>query len=535
MNSDINAIKDDIVSGKTTIGIEVGSTRIKSILIDENYEPIAYGSHEWENKNINHIWTYDLDDIWKGVQDSYRKLAQNVQEQYGVALTNVGAIGFSAMMHGYMAFDRNDELLTPFRTWRNTITAEASAKLSELFHYPIPQRWSIAHLYQAILKQEEHIADIDFITTLAGYIHWQLTGNKILGVGDASGMFPIDPTTKDFNQAMIDQFDETIAQLNLPWKLRDILPKVLTAGESGGSLTKDGALLLDPTGKLQAGIPLCPPEGDAGTGMVGTNSVAPRTGNVSTGTSVFAMIVLENDLSNVYSEIDMVTTPEGRPVAMVHANNCTTDYDAWLNLFSEAVSALGFTVDKDQLYGTLLGMALEGDADCGGLLSYGYISGEHITGFEEGRPMFVRSATDKFNLANFMRVHLYSALGALRIGMNILLDKESVKLDEILGHGGFFKTKNVGQRIMASALNVPVSLMDTAAEGGAWGIAVIAAYMIQKEKDESLESFLKQKVFYGKEVNTYIPNLKEAAGFDRFMERYEKGLTVQRAAVDYLK
>ncbi|HEX2947449.1 MAG TPA: FGGY-family carbohydrate kinase [Clostridia bacterium] len=527
--------KNAIVNGKTTVGIELGSTRIKTVLIGEDNAPIASGSHDWENSYVNNIWTYSLEDIWKGVQDSYRKMTEDVRQKYGVSVKTTGGIGFSAMMHGYMVFDKNGELLTPFRTWRNNITGQASEALTELFGYPIPQRWSIAHLYQAILNGEKHINDIAHITTLAGYIHWKLTGKKVLGVGEASGVFPIDLNTGNFYTRMIDQFNEKIASKKLSWRLEEILPEVLTAGEQAGKLTQEGAKLLDTTGELQSGIPLCPPEGDAGTGMVATNSVAARTGNVSAGTSVFAMIVLEKELSRVYPEIDLVTTPTGKLVAMVHSNNCTSDYDAWIGLFAEAVKAFGMDISKPKLYDTLLDMALKGDPDCGGLLSYGYISGEHITHFEEGRPMFVRSSNSKFNLANFMRVNLFTALGALKTGLDILLKKESVKVDEILGHGGFFKSREVGQKIMAAAVNVPVTVMDTAGEGGAWGIALLASYMVNRTGNETLEAYLERKVFSGMQRSSVSPDPKDAAGFDEFLKRYTKGLAIERAAVDNLK
>lgn len=527
-------IKNAIQSGKTVLGIELGSTRIKAVLIGEDHAPIASGSHDWENSYVNNIWTYSIEDIWKGIQDSYQRMANDVKQQYGITLQTVGAIGFSGMMHGYMTFDKDGELLMPFRTWRNNITEQSSKALTELFNYQIPQRWSIAHLYQAILNQEEHIADISFQTTLAGYIHWKLTGQQVLGVGEASGVFPIDLNTKNYNQTMINQFNELIASSNLPWKLENILPKVLVAGENAGVLTEEGAKLLDVTGELKAGIPLCPPEGDAGTGMVATNSVAKRTGNVSAGTSVFAMVVLEKKLSKVYSEIDLVTTPAGNLVAMAHSNNCSSDLNAWVGLFDEFSKAMGIDVNMNKLYGTLYNLALQGDSDCGGLLAYGYLSGEHITHFEEGRPLFVRSSDSNFNLANFVRVHLFTALGALKIGMDILLKQEEVKLDEILGHGGLFKTKDVGQSIMAAALNVPVSVMETAGEGGAWGIALLAAYMMNKADNETLEEYLSQKVFAEKASMAMSPDPRDVEGFERFMKRYTEGLAIERAAIESL-
>ena len=435
--------KAAIIANKTALGIEFGSTRIKAVLVDDKNQPIASGAHEWENRYENGVWTYSLDDIWTGLTDCYGRLAEDVKEKYDTVITSLAAIGFSGMMHGYMAFDKDGELLVPFRTWRNTITGEAAAALTKEFSFNIPQRWSIAHLYQAILNGEEHVGNISYFTTLAGYIHWKLTGEKVLGVGEASGMFPIDAKTRDYNQTMIDKFDALVAPKGYPWKLREILPKVLAAGEAAGTLSAEGAKLLDKSGNLSAGIPLCPPEGDAGTGMAATNSVAVRTGNVSAGTSVFAMAVLEKDLTKPYEEIDLVTTPAGDLVAMVHCNNCTSDLNAWVNLFREFAESMGMTADMNQIFGTLYNKALEGDSDCGGLLAYNYFSGEHITGFNEGRPLFVRKPDSKFNLANFMRVHLYTSLGALKTGMNILLKKEHVALDRMMGHAGLFKPRGV--------------------------------------------------------------------------------------------
>lgn len=534
MGLDKSMVKNAIENGKTALGIEFGSTRIKAVLIDENHEVLAIGNHDWENQLVNNIWTYSLDAIWKGLQDCYQDMAKSVRTQYDVEIKTLGAIGFSAMMHGYMAFDKAGELLVPFRTWRNTITQEASEKLTSLFNYHIPQRWSIAHLYQAILNGEEHVGNVDFFTTLAGYIHWQLSGEKVLGVGEASGMFPIDIETKDFNKKMIAQFDELVADKNYSWKLADIMPKVLISGEQAGTLTDVGAKLLDVTGTLQAGIPICPPEGDAGTGMVATNSVAQRTGNISAGTSVFAMAVLEKDLSKSYDELDLVTTPDGSLVAMVHCNNCTSDLNAWVNIFKEFQESMGQKVDMNELYGTLYRKALEGDADCGGLLAYGYFSGEHVTGFSEGRPLFVRTPDSKFNLANFMRVNLFTALGAIKIGMDILFKQENVTLDELLGHGGLFKTEGVGQKVVAAAVNVPVSVMKTAGEGGAWGIAVLANYMMKKGADESLSDYLNTKVFAGEQSVRIEPDAKDVAGFETFIERYKNGLAIERAAVENL-
>ena len=524
--------KEMVLNGRTALGIELGSTRIKAVLIGEDHSPIASGDYEWENQYENNIWTYSLDMVWKGLQESYRRLAEDVEKQYGVALETVGSIGFSAMMHGYMAFDKEGELLVPFRTWRNTMTGEAAEELTGIFRYNIPQRWSVAHLRQAILNKEEHVKDIDFLTTLSGYVHWKLTGEKVLGVGDASGMFPIDTDTKDFYDRMIEQFDELVAGENYPWKLRAILPKVLVAGEEAGKLTEEGAKLLDVSGKLKAGIPVCPPEGDAGTGMAATNSVAVRTGNVSAGTSVFAMIVLEKELSKVYPEIDLVTTPDGSLVAMVHCNNCTSDLNAWVNIFKEFMVTMGMEADMNKLFGALYNKALEGDKDCGGLMSYCYFSGEPVTGFEEGRPLFVRDIDCKFTLANFMRTHLYSSLAALKIGLDILFKEEKVQADEIFGHGGLFKTKGVGQGILAAAMDAPVSVMETAGEGGAWGIAVLAAYMKNKAEGETLSHYLNETVFAGNKGSKMEPAPEDAAGFDAFIKQYKAGFPIEKAAVE---
>jgi sugar (pentulose or hexulose) kinase len=532
---DQNDTQKVIESGKTTFGIEFGSTRIKAVLIGEDHAPIASGSYEWDNRYENGIWTYHLEDIWTGLQECFRELSSEILKTFKIRLKTVGAIGFSAMMHGYMVFNKDGNLLVPFRTWRNTITGQAAGKLTDLFQFNIPQRWSIAHLYQAMLNHESHVRDIAFQTTLAGYVHWKLTGQKVLGVGEASGMFPIDSKTNDYNEFMLAKFNELIKMENVPWKLQEILPKVLMAGDFAGVLTEEGARLLDPSGQLQVGIPLCPPEGDAGTGMVATNSVAERTGNVSAGTSVFAMVVLEKALSNVYPEIDMVTTPTGKPVAMVHSNNCTSDLNGWVELFQEFARALSVEISQPELFELLYHKGLTGDADCGGLLAYNYFSGEHITHLEEGRPLFVRTPESRFTLANFMRVHLFSALGALKIGMDILFKKEHVKIDQILGHGGFFKTKEVGQKIMAAAMNVPVSVMETAAEGGAWGIALLASYMLNKAPDESLEAFLNNKVFARESATTMEPDQADVEGFTAFMERYKHGLVIERAAVDGLR
>ena len=522
--------KTAILEQKTALGIEFGSTRIKAVLIGADNAPIASGDHEWENRYDNGVWTYTLEDIWTGLQDAYTKMAADVKEKYDITLTRVGAIGFSAMMHGYMAFDKAGNLLVPFRTWRNNITEEASEKLTDLFGFHIPQRWTIAHLYQAILNGEPHVADIDYVTTLAGYIQWKMTGERVVGVGEASGIFPIDSETNTYFADMIAKFDEAVADKAYSWKALDVLPHVLNAGDNAGVLTKEGAALLDMSGNLEAGIPLCPPEGDAGTGMAATNSVRVRTGNVSAGTSVFAMIVLEKNLSKVYPEIDMVTTPSGHPVAMVHCQNCTSDLNAWVNLFREFAQTFGMEISTNDLFGKLYNKALEGDADCGGLLAYNYFSGEHVTGFNEGRPVFARTPDAKFNLANFMRVNLFTSLGALKVGLDILMKEEHVQVDQILGHGGLFKTKGVGQKVLADAINTPVVVMETAGEGGPWGMAILAEYMVKRAKGEKLEDYLKNKVFGSNAGSRIDPDPEGVAGYEAFMETYKKGLDVERRA-----
>lgn len=526
-------IKQAIIRGETSLGIEFGSTRIKVVLIDFNFKTIGSSSYEWENQLIDGYWTYDLNEVIYGLQEGYRQLKQEVESNYGVTLQKIGSIGCSAMMQGYIALDQAGELLVPFRTWRNATTGTAASVLTEIFQFKIPQRWSIAHLYQAILNDEEHVANIDYITTLSGYIHWLLTGSKSLGLGDASGMFPIDISAQQYNEDMIKLFTKLIADKGYRWSLENIFPKVYAAGEYAGYLTEAGARLLDPSGNLQAGVPLCPPEGDAGTGMVATNSVKQRTGNISVGTSIFAMFVLEEDLSTMYPEIDIVTTPDGSPVGMVLANNCSSDINAWMGLFREFYEAMGLKPDMNQLFSVLFNKALEADADGGGLLSYGYYSGENLTGLAKGRPLFVRSPESRFNLANFMRVHLFAAFAALRLGMDILTQKENVKIDRILAHGGLFKTPLVAQKICAAALNVPVSVMSTAGEGGAWGMAILASYMMSKEQHETLADYLTAKVFNDEEGQDVYPNSADVNGFALFMERYLEGLVIEQAAVDH--
>ena len=526
--------KSTIVAGKAILGIEFGSTRIKAVLIDEENKPIAQGSHEWENQLVDGLWTYSIEAIWYGLQDCYANLRANVIKEYGVEIENLAAIGISAMMHGYMAFNEKQEILVPFRTWRNTNTGEAAAELSKLFVYNIPLRWSISHLYQCILDGDEHVKDIDFLTTLAGYIHWQLTGEKVLGVGDASGMIPVDPETKTYDATMVAKFDKLIAPKGYGWKLLDILPKSLNAGDAAGCLTAAGAKKLDVSGHLKPGVPLCPPEGDAGTGMVATNAVKQRTGNVSAGTSSFSMIVLEKNISKPYEMIDMVTTPDGSLVAMVHCNNCTSDLNGWVGLFKEYQELLGVPVDMGQIYTNLFNAAAKGEPDCGGLISYNYISGEPVTGFADGRPLFVRSATDKFNLANFMRSILYATVGVLKIGNDILLKEENVKVDKITGHGGLFKVKGVGQSILAAALNSPISVMETAGEGGAWGIALLASYMVNK-KNLTLADYLDFVVFAGNAGEEVQPDPQAVEGFNAYMENYKACLAIEKAAVESKK
>lgn len=522
-----------IEEGRGVLGIELGSTRIKAVLIDEGHAPIASGSFDWENRLENGIWTYHMEEVWTGLAAAYKALKEDVLNKYGVTLKKLRAMGISAMMHGYLPFDAKGRQLAPFRTWRNTITGQAAEELTGLFNFNIPQRWSIAHLYQAILNGEEHVGDIATLNTLAGCVHARLTGVKALGVGEASGMFPIDSAACDYDQTMMDKFDALIAPKGFGWKIRDILPRVLTAGAEAGCLTEEGARLLDPAGDLEAGLPLCPPEGDAGTGMVATNAVAQRTGNVSAGTSVFGMVVLEKPLGRVHSQIDVVTTPTGKPVAMVHGNNCTSDLNAWVGLFGEFCELMDVQADAGTLYGRLYNKALEGDKDCGGLLAYNYVSGEHIVDISEGRPLFVRTPESDFTLANFMRTHLYASVGVLATGMEILLGEEKVKIDNIFGHGGLFKTKGVGQSIMAAAIDTPVSVMETAGEGGALGVAVLAAYRADC-KGMSLEDYLNDRVFSGMSVETIAPDPQDVAGFKAFMERYTAGLPIVRAAVNAL-
>jgi sugar (pentulose or hexulose) kinase len=526
-----DAVKKAIQEGRTFLGIEFGSTRIKAVLIDETHAPIASGDFQWENRYENGVWTYHMEDVWTGVQTCYARLAADVQKRFGVTLSKIGGLGISAMMHGYLPFDAQGTLLTPFRTWRNTITGQAAGELTELLDFNIPQRWSAAHLYQAILNGEEHVNRIDFLTTLAGYVHWQLTGEKVLGVGEASGMFPIDSEKCDFDRAMLDKFQTAAEAKGWTGKAAKVFPRVLTAGEDAGTLTVEGAKLLDPTGTLCAGCPVAPPEGDAGTGMVATNAVAERTGNVSAGTSIFSMVVLERPLSRYYKEIDMVTTPPGKPVAMVHCNNCTNEINAWAGVFKGLLEAMGQSVDMNQLYTAMFTSAAEGERDCGGLTLYNYLSGEPVTGLAEGRPLLVRGPEARLSFANFMRAQLFSAVATLKIGMDIL-SAEQVKIDRLLGHGGYFKTPVVGQSVMAAATGVPISVMATAGEGGAWGMAILAAY--RAKGTGTLEDYLADQVFAGQTGSTLSPEPENEKGFEEFMERYRKGLAVEGSAVEAL-
>ncbi|MHA7861409.1 xylulokinase [Tessaracoccus sp. Y36] len=529
MDPIVNA-RTAVEQGRASLGIEFGSTRIKAVLIGPDLQPIATGGHEWRSTLADGVWTYSLDDVWSGVQAAYADLAAAVRQAAGVELKQVKALGVSAMMHGYLPFDADGHLLTPFRTWQNTMTQDASAELTQLFQHNIPQRWSVAHLQQAILRGEEHVGSIDFLTTLAGYVHWRLTGQRVLGVGDASGMFPIDVATGAFHERMLGQFDELVADRGYGWKIGDILPAVLSAGQDAGTLTDEGARLLDPTGALQPGAPMAPPEGDAGTGMVATNAVAQRTGNVSAGTSIFAMVVLEGELKALHEEIDLVTTPAGDLVAMAHCNNGAVDLAAWVSLFGEALAACGAEVDTNTLFESLYRAALNGSPDGGGMLAYNYLAGEHVVGMEEGRPLFVRHPSSAFNLANFMRTHLFSTFGALRVGMDVLLKDEGVRLDSLFAHGGLFKTEGVAQGFLAAAMNTPVSVGEVAGEGGAWGMALLAAFL--DAGDVSLADWLATKVFAGAEISTMDPDPRDVEGFNQFMERYRRGLAIERAAVD---
>lgn len=525
----IAAIAEKIRAGKTSLGIEFGSTRIKAVLIDDSYTTIAAGDYGWENRLEDGLWTYSLEEVWQGMQRAYAALANDVETAYGEKLTRIGALGFSAMMHGYLAFDKDDRLLVPFRTWRNTNTRQAHEELSQLFQYNIPERWSIAHLYQAIIDHEEHVPRIAYITTLAGYVHWKLTGRKVLGIGDASGMFPIDPVSKTFEYDMLRQFAELPEVAKQPWEIEDILPRPLVAGQQAGELSDEGSALIDPSGVLAAGAPLAPPEGDAGTGMVATNSVRVRTGNVSAGTSIFAMVVLEHKLSALHPEIDLVTTPAGDLAGMSHANNFTSDLNAWVHIFKEFAQATGINLDTGTLYATLFKTALEGDADAGGLLNYCFYSGEFLAGLSEGRPVFARGPESRMTLANFMRAQLFSAFSPVKIGMDVMTKDEGVRVDSLVGHGGIFTTPQVAQKILAAAFNAPIKVMSTAAEGGAWGMAVLADYLWHAKTP--LADHLDQRVFGDAQSTTEQPDPSDVAGFERFFTRFIAGLSIEQAAI----
>ena len=522
---------EKIRAGKTSLGIEFGSTRIKAVLIDDTYTTIAAGDYGWASHLEDGLWSYSQEEIWTGLQTAYAALAKDVENAYGEKLTRVGRIGFSAMMHGYLAFDKNGELLVPFRTWQNTNTSEAHEKLSELFQYNIPERWSIAHLYQAVLNDEEHIGKVDFFTTLAGYVHWKLTGKKVLGVGDASGMFPIDPTTHTYETEFIEKFNAIPEVAAQPWKLADLLPEPLVAGTPAGTLTEEGAKLLDPTGTLQPGITFAPPEGDAGTGMVATNSVRVRTGNVSAGTSIFAMVVLEHKLERLHPEVDLVTTPAGDLAGMSHANNFTSDLNAWVGLFGQFAAAIGTPVDAGTLYGTLFRAAIADDVDsnCGGLINYPFRSGEFLAGLPEGRPLFARGPEARMSLGNFMRAQLFSAFSPVKIGMDVMTKDEGVAVDSLVGHGGIFTTPKVAQKILAAAFNTPIKVMSTAAEGGAWGMAVLADYLWHA--DQPLDEFLDARVFADAASTTENPDESDVAGFEEFFDRFRKGLAIEHTAI----
>jgi len=528
----MSAAADIISSGSASLGIELGSTRIKACLVGDNpAEVLAVGGFEWENQLVDGLWSYDLADVWTGLAAAVAELRTAVKDDYGVELTSLRSVGVSAMMHGYLAFDSNDELLVPFRTWRNTNTGEAAAQLTELFGVNIPLRWSIAHLQQVIREGAEHVSRVSFVTTLAGYVHWKLTGEKVLGVGDASGMFPIDTATHDYDSTMVSAFDSLDTSSALCCSVIELLPRVLVAGEPAGVLTPEGAALLDPSGGLEAGAHMCPPEGDAGTGMVATNAVAPRTGNISAGTSIFAMVVLERPLAEVHHELDVVTTPLGDTVAMVHCNNGASELAAWVGMFRRFAELSGTGLDSDGVYDLLFAEALAGDADAGGLVAYNYLAGEPITGITEGRPLFVRTPDSDFSLANAIRAQLYGVFGTLSIGMRVL-DEEGVELDRMSAHGGMFRTAGVAQRFLAAAIGAPVSVAQSASEGGAWGIAVLAAFAASDHTD--LASYLNDIVFADAPTETVEPQPDDVAGFAQFLERYRSGLPVEAAATTAL-
>jgi sugar (pentulose or hexulose) kinase len=524
---------NNLNSEELSIGIELGSTRIKTIAIDKKLNVRASGSFQWENKFVDGFWTYSANDIWVGLQQSYGAMAQDLFDKTGVTLTKVNSIGISAMMHGYLAFDNNDDLLVPFRTWRNGNTKEAAKKLTDIFNFNIPERWSVAHIYQAILNKESHTSQVEFITTLSGYIHWYLTGEKVIGLGDASGMFPVDISTNNYRQDLLSEAQDLFATHGFSNSIESILPQVKLAGEFAGRLTEIGAKLLDPTEKLEPGCILCPPEGDAATGMVATNSITANTGNISAGTSAFAMIVLNNKLQNYYPEVDVVTTPDGKEVAMIHVNNCTSDINDWMNLFSEVLETMGVNFSSEEMYGQIFETSLSSDDDLGGLLSYNYISGENITDVDVGHPMFIRLPNNNFNLANFMKMHLYSAFSTLKIGIDLLQENENINLSKLIAHGGIFKTKNIAQQVLSSALQEKITVMDTASEGGAWGISILGYYAALDERI-TLEQFLNEEVFINTNEVTIEPNDKEVQNFQNYLNRMKRGLQIERDANYYL-
>lgn len=524
-----------ISSGKAVLGLELGSTRIKAVIIGEDYSPIATGSYEWENSLVNNLWTYSLDEVKHGIQSAIADLKNDVMEKYSVKLTKLAGMGFSAMMHGFLAFDKNNNQLGEFRTWRNTNTGEAAESLTKKFNFNIPLRWSISHLYQVILDNEPYAKDIAFMTTLAGYVHWVLTGKKVLGIGDASGMFPIDSAINDYDKSMEASFNEILKEKGFGYTLSEIFPKVLVAGEDAGELTKEGALYLDPTGEIEPGCKLAPPEGDGGTGMTATNSVAVRTGNVSAGTSVFSMSVIEKPLKNIHPEIDMITTPTGKPCAMTHVNNCTSDINSWAKMFVSAAEGFGFKLNYYDALSAIFNASVNGKADCDNLVTIGYFSGEPVTKLDEGRPLLARSPETDFSFANLSKSLLYSACAALKIGNDILTVEEGVEMDKFYGHGGFFKAKGIGQQVMANALNIPVSVMETAGEGGPWGMALLASYLVYKEDCEALEDYLQNKVFANSECSTVAPEKEGIEGFNKYLENYVALLPAEKEAVNAIK
>lgn len=526
-------LKRNLKSEDISIGIELGSTRIKTVAIDQNLSTVASGHFEWENQFIDGYWTYSINDIWVGLQKSYSAMTVEIKEKYDLTLRKVKSIGVSGMMHGYLAFDQNEDLLVPFRTWRNGNTAKAATLLSEAFQFNIPERWSIAHLYQAILDNESHVNRITYLTTLAGYVHWYLTGEKVLGIGDASGMFPIDIATKSYRKDLLEEANHIFKTKYFERSVEELLPEIKLAGESGGLLTEEGATLLDPSGNLEAGILMCPPEGDAGTGMVATNTVAQNTGNISAGTSAFAMIVLSNTLKDMYPEIDVVTTPDGSEVAMIHTNNCTSDINDWMNLFGEVLNVMGVDFSSDELYGHIFERSLSSDDNIGGLLSYNYVSGENITNVHTGYPLFIREPNYQFNLANFMKMHLFSAFSTLKIGMDLLKENEYIDIDKLIAHGGIFKTKDVAQQILASAFEQPITVMETASEGGAWGISVLA-YYAALDTEDSLDVFLNDSVFINTKEKTLQPVAQEVINFNNYVEKMKKGLSIEQSVTKYL-